>query len=67
MIKEKIEIVDKSGSNKIVIDSMQNAINIESGMQLKIKANIVEIEGTTSLTLKSSAIVTIQGMPVKIN
>jgi uncharacterized protein involved in type VI secretion and phage assembly len=65
--QEKIEIVDKSGSNKIVIDSMQNAINIESGMQLKIKANIVEIEGTTSLTLKSSAIVTIQGMPVKIN
>jgi uncharacterized protein involved in type VI secretion and phage assembly len=65
--QEKIEIVDKAGSNKIVIDSMQNAINIESGMQLKIKANIVEIEGTTSLTLKSSAIVTIQGMPVKIN
>jgi uncharacterized protein involved in type VI secretion and phage assembly len=64
---EKIEIVDKTGSNKMVIDSMQNSIDIESGMQLKIKANMVEIEGTASLTLKSSAIVTIQGLPVKIN
>lgn len=64
---EKIEIVDKTGSNKIIIDSMANSINIESAMQLKIKANVVEIEGTTSLTLKSSAILTIQGLPVKIN
>jgi uncharacterized protein involved in type VI secretion and phage assembly len=64
---EKIEIVDKTGSNKMVIDSVQNSIDIESGMQLKIKANMVEIEGTASLTLKSSAIVTIQGLPVKIN
>lgn len=65
--QEKIEIVDKSGSNKIVIDSVQNAVSMESGMMLNIKANMVEIEGTTSLTLKSSAMVTIQGMPVKIN
>jgi len=64
---EKIEIVDKSGSNKITIDSTQNSIAMESAMQLKIKANIVEIEGTTSLTLKSSAVLTIQGLPVKIN
>ncbi len=64
---EKIEIIDKTGSNKICMDSVLNAINIESAMQLKIKANVVEIEGTTSLTLKSNAVVTIQGMPVKIN
>lgn len=65
--QEKIEIVDKTGSNKIVIDSMMNSINIESAMELKIKGNIVEIEGTTSLTLKSSAVLTIQGSIVKIN
>jgi uncharacterized protein involved in type VI secretion and phage assembly len=64
--KEKIEIKDKKG-NKIAIDSAQNSINIESAMQLKIKANVVEIEGTTSLTLKSNAALTIQGLPVKIN
>lgn len=65
--QEKIEIVDKTGSNKMTIDSVQNSISIESAMQLKIKATTVEIEGTGSLTLKSNAIVTIQGMPVKIN
>lgn len=65
--QEKIEIIDKTGSNKMTIDSVQNLINIESAMQLKIKANIVEIEGTTSLTLKSNAILSIQGLPVKIN
>lgn len=65
--KEKIEIKDKTGNNKITIDSVQNAITIESAMQLKIKANMVEIEGTTSLTLKSNAVLTIQGLPVKIN
>lgn len=65
--KEKIEIKDKTGNNKITIDSVQNSINIESAMQLKIKANMVEIEGTTSLTLKSNAVLTIQGLPVKIN
>jgi uncharacterized protein involved in type VI secretion and phage assembly len=64
---EKIEIIDRTGSNKIVIDSNQNSINIESSMQLKIKANMVEIEGTSSLTLKSSAMLTIKGTPVQIN
>jgi hypothetical protein len=64
---EKIEIKDKTDNNKITIDSVHNSINIESAMQLKIKANVVEIEGTTSLTLKSNAALTIQGLPVKIN
>ena len=65
--KEKIEIIDKTGNNKITIDSVQNSINIESALNLKIKANVIEIEGTTSLTLKSNANLTIQGLPVKIN
>ena len=65
--QEKIEITDKTSNNKITIDSVQNSINIECQMQLKIKANIAEIEGTGSLTLKSSGILTIQGSLVKIN
>lgn len=64
---EKIEIKDKNENNKITINSVEKSINIESVMQLKIKANVVEIEGTTSLTLKSNAVLTIQGLPVKIN
>ncbi|NOY64104.1 MAG: phage tail protein, partial [Nitrospirae bacterium] len=58
---ERIEIVDKTGSNKLTIDSVRNSITMECGMQLKIKAQTVEIEGTASLTLKSSAMLTIQG------
>jgi uncharacterized protein involved in type VI secretion and phage assembly len=65
--QEKIEIVDKTGNNKMVVDSVQNSVSIESAMQLTIKANVVDIEGTSSLTLKSNAVVTIQGLPVKIN
>lgn len=64
---EKIEIIDKTDNNKIVIDSVQNSINMESAMQLTIKAKVIEIEGTTSLTIKSNAVLTIQGLPVKIN
>lgn len=65
--QEKIEIVDKSGSNKILIDTMQKAINIESGMQLKIKSNMVEIEGSSQLAIKSGGMVEIKGSMVKIN
>jgi uncharacterized protein involved in type VI secretion and phage assembly len=65
--QEKIDIVDKTGGNKITIDSVQNSISIESALQLTIKANIVEIEGTASLSLKSNAALTIQGFPVRIN
>lgn len=65
--KEKIEIVDKTGNNKMTIDSVKNSIEIECAMELKIKANKVEIEGTGSLTLKSSGVLTVQGLPVKIN
>ncbi len=64
---EKIEIIDMTDNNKIVIDSVQKSINMESDMKLTIKANVIEIEGTTSLTIKSNAVLTIQGLPVKIN
>ncbi|WP_394325976.1 phage baseplate assembly protein V [Methanosarcina horonobensis] len=65
--QEKIEITDKTGNNRIVIDSAKNSIVMECAMQLTIKAGMLEIEGTSSLSLKSNAILTIQGLPVKIN
>jgi len=65
--QEKIEIIDKTGSNKMTIDSVQNAINIESALQLKIKAQIVEIEAGGMMTIKAGATLTIQGALVKIN
>jgi len=65
--QEKIEIIDKTGSNKITIDSVGNAIEIESVLQLNIKSTNIEIEGTGSLSLKSSGSLKINGSIVQIN
>ncbi len=64
---EKIEVRDKSGSNFIVIDSVQNSITIESTAQLKIKSQKIDIEAGATMTLKASGALTIQGAIVKIN
>ena len=64
---EKIEIIDKTGSNKMTIDSVGNAIEIESALQLNIKSTNIEIEGTGSLSLKSSGSLKINGSIVQIN
>ena len=64
--EEKIEIIDKDGSNKIVIDSAGGSISMESS-EIIIKADTVEIQGTSSLRLKSDSDVTIEGSTVKIN
>jgi uncharacterized protein involved in type VI secretion and phage assembly len=64
---EKIEIRDKAGSNTIVIDSVQNSIQIQSGMQLKIKASQIEIAADAAMTIKAGATLTIQGALVQIN
>ncbi len=65
--QEKIEIIDKTGNNKIIIDSVQNKIDIESKMNLNIKANMIQIEAQADMTIKSSGMLTIQGSMVKIN
>ena len=65
--QEKIEIVDKTGSNSIKIDSVQNSITIESAMQLKLKSQMIEIESGTMMSIKAGATLTIQGALVKIN
>lgn len=64
---EKIEITDKTGNNKIVMDSVQNSISIESAAKLTLKAPIVEVEAVASLSLKSNAVLTVRGTPVRIN
>ncbi len=64
---EKIEITDKSGGNSIKIDSVANNINIESAMQLKIKAQTIEIESGTTMTIKAGATLTLQGALIQIN
>ena len=65
--QEKIEIKDKTGSNSIIIDSVQNSLTITSAAQLKIKAQMIEMEAEASMTIKSSGVLTIKGSMIKIN
>lgn len=65
--QEKIEIKDKTGSNTILIDSVQNSIAIQSQMKLTIKSAMIEIEADTMMTIKAGAVLTLQGALVKIN
>jgi uncharacterized protein involved in type VI secretion and phage assembly len=62
---EKIEIKDQKGSNSVVIDASQ--IAVKCSMQLHLKANIVEIEADSMMTIKAGATLTLQGALVKIN
>jgi len=64
---EKLEIIDKTGGNSIKIDSVQNSISIESGMKLSIKAPMIEIESSGTMTIQASATLTIKGALVQIN
>ncbi len=65
--QEKIDIIDKTGSNKITIDSAQKSVSIESAMQLKIKSQTIDIEAGAMMTIKAGATLTIEGALVKIN
>lgn len=65
--REQIEIADHSGRNTIVIDSAQNRITIESGANLDIKAQMISIEASAAMEIKSNGDMTIQGAMVRIN
>jgi uncharacterized protein involved in type VI secretion and phage assembly len=54
---EMILIVDKTESNKITIDSANNAIAIEAAGPFTVLADTVELEAGTSLTLKAPDII----------
>lgn len=63
---EKIEVLDKNGDG-IKLDSAQKNLAINCSMQLKIKANEIEIESDSSMTIKAGATLTLKGATVQIN
>lgn len=65
--KQKISIKDKTESNYVEIDSVKNTITVDSTMKVMIKAQIIQIEASASIDIKSSGIIKIQGTMVKIN
>jgi len=63
----RVEIKDSSGMNKLVIDTVQNGLTIESGMNLKIKSQTIDIEAGASMSIKASGTLTLRGALVQIN
>ena len=54
---ESIEIVDKTGNNKIVIDSAKNALTLSAPSgKIRIEAKEIEIEATATAVLKGAVV-----------
>ncbi len=64
---EKISIVDKTGSNSVEIDSVQNSIAVKSAMKLTIESQVIEIKAGATMKLEAGATMTIKGAVVMIN
>jgi len=73
---EKIEIIDKTGGNKITIKSSDNSMSLEctGKMTLHAQAGIeitsdtdIKIQANTTMDIESSATMTIKGAMVNIN
>jgi uncharacterized protein involved in type VI secretion and phage assembly len=72
---EKIEIVDKTGSNSITMKSSDNSITIACNGTMKLQAMSIEItsqtgvkiEANTTMDVNASATMTIKGAMVNIN
>ncbi|HEX5283582.1 MAG TPA: phage baseplate assembly protein V [Bryocella sp.] len=52
---EKLEIIDKTGKNKVVLDSSQNSVTIEAGGDIKLTANGKLVLSGNGVELKSQA------------
>ena len=72
--QEKIEIIDKSKKNKVIIDTAANTIEISATRKIKLSAPEVEISGETSVKISgaqiesnASGVQTIKGGTVQIN
>ncbi|MGY1701256.1 phage baseplate assembly protein V [Geodermatophilus sp. SYSU D00766] len=59
--------VDDGKQNVITVATSSGAITVSAGQKLTLKAATVSIEATTSMTVKSSGNLTLQGALVRIN
>lgn len=65
-LKANMKINLQAGSCKIIIDGTQNSISIESPMNLKIKSQMLNIEGAV-VDIKSDGPLNMKGAIAKIN
>jgi uncharacterized protein involved in type VI secretion and phage assembly len=73
---EKIELIDKDGSRRLVIDTANGKVRIEcdqgdveitAQMKVKIEAQTVEVKASGDLKLEAGGQLTIKGSTVNIN
>jgi uncharacterized protein involved in type VI secretion and phage assembly len=74
---EKIEMIDKDGARKVIIDSAARKIQVicdtgdvevQAGAgSVKVEATTVEVKATGNMTLEASGTMTIKGATVNIN
>lgn len=74
---EKMELIDKDGQRKVIIDSANQKIQVicdqgdvevsASAGSVKVEATTVEISATGNMTLEANGTVTIRGATVNIN
>jgi phage baseplate assembly protein V len=64
---EKIEIVDKSGKNSIVVDTAANAVTVKASQDVTIDADggTLTLKGT-SVKIQAKSDVTVQGATTKV-
>lgn len=65
--QEKIEIIDKSGNNSVIIDTMQNSIAIKSNLKLTIESQMIDIKAGAMMNIEATGNLTIKGAMVMIN
>jgi len=74
--EESIQIVDKSGNNKIVINTKDNLITVSSDKDIEfsapngkiaIDAKSIEMKSSAETTIEASADMTVKGATVNIN
>lgn len=64
---EKIAIQDARGTNRVVIDSTQGSIEIESLQRIRLKSAQIDIEASAALNIRATGTVGLRGTLVQIN
>jgi phage baseplate assembly protein V len=80
---EKVEIVDASGKNRVVIDTAANAVTVSADTRivlsapqgdvvieannLKIAANNAEVAVKSAMKIEATAALELKGQPIKLN
>jgi uncharacterized protein involved in type VI secretion and phage assembly len=64
---EKITIQDARGTNRVVLDSTQGSIEVESLQRIRLKSAQIDIEASAALNIRATGTLSLRGTLVQIN